>query len=165
VVLYLVSGHYRQPLAFGPEQMDEAVARCERLRNFFREYPLSEGPAAASNTNAPAERFEAFKDALADDFNTPKALAIAFELVTEARHLRTPWAPQTLLEMLSVLGLETLAEPSDEADDEAQRLLAEREEARAAKDFERADDIRDRLAELGWEVRDAEGGARLVPKG
>jgi cysteinyl-tRNA synthetase len=44
-------------------------------------------------------------------------------------------------------------------------LLAEREAARAAKDFGRADEIRDRLAELGWEVRDAEGGARLVPRG
>ena len=48
---------------------------------------------------------------------------------------------------------------------EAEALLAEREEARAAKDFERADEIRDRLAELGWEVRDSADGARLVPKG
>ena len=46
----------------------------------------------------------------------------------------------------------------------AERLLAERAVAGAAKDFARADEIRDRLAELGWEVRDAEGGARLVPK-
>ncbi len=40
VVAYLVSGHYRQPLAFGAEQMDEAVSRVERLRNFFREHPV-----------------------------------------------------------------------------------------------------------------------------
>ena len=43
--------------------------------------------------------------------------------------------------------------------------MAEREEARAEKDFERADEIRDKLAELGWEVRDSANGARLVPKG
>ena len=48
---------------------------------------------------------------------------------------------------------------------EAEELLAEREEARAAKDFGRADEIRDRLAELGWEVRDSAEGAKLVPKG
>ncbi len=42
--------------------------------------------------------------------------------------------------------------------------MAEREEARAAKDFERADAIRDRLAEMGWEVRDSADGPRLVPK-
>ena len=40
VVDYLISGHYRQPLAFGPEQMEQAVARVERLRNFFREHPV-----------------------------------------------------------------------------------------------------------------------------
>ena len=40
VVAYLISGHYRQPLAFGPEQMDQAVAQVERLRNFFREHPV-----------------------------------------------------------------------------------------------------------------------------
>jgi cysteinyl-tRNA synthetase len=50
------------------------------------------------------------------------------------------------------------------ADDEAEELLREREGARAAKDFARADEIRDRLAELGWEVRDSAEGAKLVPK-
>ena len=47
----------------------------------------------------------------------------------------------------------------------AEELLAEREKARAARDFERADAIRDELAELGWEVRDSAEGAKLVPKG
>ena len=42
VVAYLISGHYRQPLAFGPTEMDQAVARVERLRNFFRDHPLGE---------------------------------------------------------------------------------------------------------------------------
>jgi cysteinyl-tRNA synthetase len=43
--------------------------------------------------------------------------------------------------------------------------MAEREEARAARDFGRADEIRDRLAELGWTVRDSADGPSLVPKG
>ncbi len=42
VVAYLISGHYRQPLAFGSEQMEQAVAQVERLRNFFREHPVGE---------------------------------------------------------------------------------------------------------------------------
>ncbi len=50
------------------------------------------------------------------------------------------------------------------ADEGAEKLLVEREEARAAKDFERADSIRDELAEMGWEVRDSADGARLVRK-
>jgi cysteinyl-tRNA synthetase len=157
VVLYLVSGHYRQPLAFSAEQMEQAAAQVERLRNFFREH--------SSGEPFPESRLEAFKEALADDFNTPRALAELFELVGEANRGETPGATGAALRMVELLGLESLAEAEDGADAEAEALLAEREEARAAKDFDRADAIRDRLAELGWEVRDAEGGARLVPKG
>jgi cysteinyl-tRNA synthetase len=69
--------------------------------------------------------------------------------------------------MLALVGLGSLTQPDQgaEADDGAQKLLEERQEARAAKDFGRADEIRDRLAELGWDVRDAAEGAKLVPKG
>jgi cysteinyl-tRNA synthetase len=69
--------------------------------------------------------------------------------------------------MLDLVGLSSLAQPDEgaEADDEAEKLLNEREEARAAKDFARADEIRERLEGLGWEVRDGADGAKLVPKG
>jgi cysteinyl-tRNA synthetase len=157
VVAYLISGHYRQPLAFGEEQMEEAVARVERLRNFFRDRPL--GAAA---------RLEAFRDALADDFNTPRALAEVFELVGEANRGEVDGgeAAQAIAEMLDSVGLSTLAQPDEgaEADPEARQLMDEREEARVAKDFARADELRDRLAELGWEVRDSAEGPSLVPK-
>jgi cysteinyl-tRNA synthetase len=177
VVLYLISGHYRQPLAFSAEQMEQSVAQVERLRNFFRGNPvegwsgevpseqLRGGSAGTSPDHPQAERLEAFKNALADDFNTPRALAEVFELVGDATRGEALGAADAVLEMLTLLGLESLAEAEQGADDEAQALLAEREQARAAKDFGRADEIRDRLAELGWEVRDAEGGARLVPRG
>ena len=49
VVAYLISGHYRQPLAFGPEQMDQAVAQVERLRNFFREHPTRRPPVSRAS--------------------------------------------------------------------------------------------------------------------
>ncbi len=87
-----------------------------------------------------------------------------FDLVAEANRAEVPGAAEAVLEMLELLGLESVAEAEGGADDEAQQLLDEREEARAAKDFERADEIRDRLAELGWEVRDSADGARLVPR-
>ena len=164
VVLYLISGHYRQPLAFSEEQMEQAVANVERFRNFFREYPFSEWSAASDLPQEASRKLNAFKEALADDFNTPRALAIGFELVNEARHLRTPWAPQALRKMLELLGLASVAEVEATVDAEAKRLMAEREEARAAKDFERADALRDQLAELGWTVRDSADGPQLVPK-
>jgi len=158
VVAYLISGHYRQPLAFGPEQMEESVARVERLRNFFRENPV----AAAGQ--AP----EAFKAALADDFNTPRALAVIFDLVGAANRgeVDASTAAGEIAAMLDLVGLGTLTQPEEGAgaDPEAQKLMEEREEARAGKDFDRADALRDELAELGWEVRDSAEGPSLVPK-
>ena len=177
VVAYLISGHYRQPLAFGPEQMQESVARVERLRNFFRENPVSGGETAGvpssrfgegSSDTPPASRLAAFRDALADDFNTPKALAEVFELVGEANRGEVPKdaAAVALAEMLELVGLSTLTQPQKgaEGDGRATELMREREEARAAKDFARADALRDELAEMGWTVRDSADGPSLVPK-
>jgi cysteinyl-tRNA synthetase len=182
VVAYLISGHYRQPLAFGPQQMEEAVAQVERLRNFFREHPIggvepgegpskqqrggSAGPSPGSLHDSAASRVESFRDALADDFNTPRAMAEVFELVGEANRGDVSGASEALAEMLALIGLSSLTQPDQgaKADDGAQKLLEERLEARAAKDFGRADEIRDKLAELGWEVRDSAEGAKLVPR-
>jgi len=181
VVAYLISGHYRQPLAFGEEQMEEAVARVERLRNFFRDKALgapgegspdksrgvSGDPSPGAQAGA-AARLEAFRDALADDFNTPRALAEVFELVGEANRGQADGgeAAGAVAEMLELVGLSTLTQPDEgaEADSEAQKLMMEREEARAAKDFARADELRDQLAGMGWEVRDSAEGPSLVPK-
>jgi cysteinyl-tRNA synthetase len=110
---------------------------------------------------------ERFFDALADDFNTAAARAILFEWVTEANR-RLDAGEQLGVgrfeEMLHAFGLENLlVGDGDEAlDPEAERLLEERQAARAARDFKRADAIRDQLAALGWQVRDAADGARLV---
>jgi cysteinyl-tRNA synthetase len=169
VVAYLISGHYRQPLAFGELPMEEAVARVERLRNFFRTQGgrdpggvAPEQQRGGSGETPPGSRLEAFKDALADDFNTPRAMAEAFELVGEANREEVPGAVEAVAEMLRLVGLESIAEGQDDTDPEAERLLQERQEARAAKDFGRADEIRDRLADLGWEVRDSADGPQLV---
>lgn len=179
VVAYLISGHYRQPLAFGEGPMEEAVARVERLRNFFRSRRGSafggasaeqqrggSGESPPKSDHRTEERLEAFRGALADDFNTPRAMAEVFELVAEANRGDVPGAVEAVAEMLEVVGLGTLGGPDEggEADEDAARLMTERQEARAAKDFARADEIRDQLAELGYEVRDSADGPRLVPK-
>ncbi len=182
VVAYLISGHYRQPLAFGELPMEEAVARVERLRNFFREHPLAagadsgeaspehqrggSGEASPESASPVAERLEAFREALADDFNTPRAMAEVFELVAEANRAdELPGASVAVAEMLELVGLASLSQSSEgEGDERAAELMVEREAARAGKDFARADAIRDELAELGYEVRDSAEGPRLVPK-
>src|SRR3954471_539411 len=124
VVAYLISGHYRQPLAFGEEQMEESVARVERLRNFFRDNPPLGAPGEGSPDKSrgvsgdpspgalagAARRLAAFCDALAYYFNTPRALAEVFELVGEANRGEAGGgeAAAGLAEMLDLVGLSTL---------------------------------------------------------
>ena len=159
VVAYLISGHYHQPLEFSDRALTEADARVTGIRNFVLELPESDD--REPDPAVTAWRSE-FLDALADDFNTPRALAILSELITEGNRRELPGARAALEEMLPLLGLESLLAPAETADPEAERLLAEREEARAARDFELADRLRDELAERGFEVRDTPGGARLM---
>ncbi len=156
IVAYLISGHYRQPLEFSEAALDESQARLERIRNFLR------AEAVPGDDEFVSARRESFLDALSDDFNTPRALAALFELIAEANRRPLPGARDAVVEMLPLLGLEALGAEEESGDEEAERLLAEREEARAERDFERADRLRDELAERGWEVRDGPDGARLV---
>jgi cysteinyl-tRNA synthetase len=163
VVAYLTSGHYRQPLEFSERALEEAGARLDRIRNY-----IAEAPDDQSGGEDPfvAERREEFLAALADDFNTPRAWAALFDLVAEGNRRALAGALPVLSEMLELLGLESLLEGADEAPDAAaEELLAERERARAEKDFERADRIREQLGELGWEVRDSPTGATLRRRG
>jgi cysteinyl-tRNA synthetase len=156
VVAYLASGHYRQPLAFSEEQLQEADARVERIRNYFRDAPSGDPDVFL------VEKRQELLDALADDFNTPQAFAVLFEIVAEGNKRGLRGAREVLTELLPLLGLDSLLGETDEADPEAERLLTERERARKEKDFDRADALREQLSEMGWEVRDEAGGARLV---
>ena len=102
MVAYLVSGHYRQPIAFGAEALEEARASAERIRNYAREAPAGDPDEFVS------ARREQFLDALADDFNTPRAIAAVFELVAEGNRRELPGARGALEELLPLLGLEAL---------------------------------------------------------
>jgi cysteinyl-tRNA synthetase len=163
LVMYFVSGHYRQPVAFSAEELDQAAAAVARVRELGRR--LDPDAEAPEDLGAYAKRFW---DALADDFNTPAARAVVFEWIGEAnRRLDAGerFGAGELREMLWALGLENLLDSADEeAPAEARALLAKREAARAERDFVAADAIRDELAALGWVVRDTPEGARLVPR-
>jgi cysteinyl-tRNA synthetase len=164
LVMYFAGGHYRQPLAFSEEQLDEAARAVVRVRELVRR--LDPGAPEPEGMDGYMERFVA---ALADDFNTAMARGVLFEWVSEANRRLDGGerlGPGGLGEMLYLLGLEDLLEAEeDETDPEAERLLREREEARAARDFATADARRDELGALGWEVRDTAEGPRLVRRG
>ena len=161
VLMYFAGGHYRQPIAFSGDALEEAERAVERVRDLIRRLDR-DAPAPAGL----AEHAERFFDQLADDFNTPAARAVLFEWVGEANR-RIDAGERVglgrLEEMLHALGLEGLLdEGAPETDPRAEGVLAEREEARAARDFERADRLRDDLARMGYEVRDGPAGPSLV---
>jgi cysteinyl-tRNA synthetase len=162
LIMYFVSGHYRQPLAYSQDALDEAAASVERVRDFARRL---DPETPADGIEPYAERFFA---ALADDFNTPAARAAMFDWIAEGNRRLDAGerlGPGALREMLWVLGLDNLLDTAEDADPEAERLLEEREAARAARDFDTADAKRDELAALGWDVRDTPEGPKLVRSG
>jgi cysteinyl-tRNA synthetase len=164
LILYFAGGHYRQPIAYSEERLAEAARSVARIREAGRRLVPGESPAEL----APLR--EKFFRALADDFNTPRALAAVFDWVREAN--RRSEAGESvgsadLREMLDVLALANLldADGAEAPDATAQELLARREAARAARDFAAADALRDELADLGGEVRDSAAGPELIPRG
>ena len=158
--------------------MEDAAAALERLWGFRRR-----APAVPEDVALPEimERFQAFMD---DDFDTAGALSVLFELVREGNsRLDAGEAVDPLVgaydDIVGVLGLEEpeaglddlveelgeLAKrfqvaPSDDPVATVERLLDERANARAGKDWARSDEIRDGLAGLGIHVEDAAGGTR-----
>jgi cysteinyl-tRNA synthetase len=157
LVMLFVGAHYRQPMAFDDMRLMEALARVARVRDAARGLVDGDSPADMRSYR------DAFFEALAQDFNTPAALAAMFDWIKEAnRRSDEAIGRADLVEMLSVLGLQNLAEHGSEAGAEEQELLEAREAARAAKDYAEADRLRDELRHRGWEVRDGPAGPELV---
>jgi cysteinyl-tRNA synthetase len=159
VLMYLSSGHYRQPLAFSDAALEQAQANVSRIREAGRRLSSGDSPAELDRLR------DMFFDALARDFNTPEALAVLNEWVREATSPAHGGSPgdSHLREMLGVLGLESLLAPAAQAPQAVLALAERREQARRERDFAAADRVREELAALGWEVRDGADGFELLP--
>jgi cysteinyl-tRNA synthetase len=157
LLMYFVAGHYRQPIAYTRERLDAAAASVERIREAGRR--LGEGDSPEDL--APLR--DAFFDALADDFNTARAIASLFDWIREANRRDGPVGGAHLREMLEVLALDNLLEASEGPPPEWVALAEQRAAARARRDFAEADRLRDELRAEGWEVRDGPEGPELVP--
>ena len=157
--LFFLSSHYRSPLFYSEESVRSQERAIQRLRQAANA-PSEDGP----RLDATAFR-ERFIEAMDDDLNTPRALAALFDLAREINRERergadTTGAQDTLRELAGVLGL-TLEEPQADGAEAApfiQTLVDVRTELRAARQFQLADNIRDRLAELGVTLEDGPEG-------
>ena len=164
----LISSHYRSPINYSQQSLSQSVKAVERFYHCLKDLDLA---ATKTLTNSRFER--AFRRAMDDDFNTPEALSVLFEMVSEIHKLKgeDPALANQLGALLVRLGgsLGLLqAEPaaflqhSVEADldkAEIERLVAERVAARASQDWRRADEIRDQLSELNVVIEDSVGGS------
>jgi cysteinyl-tRNA synthetase len=162
--LLCLGAKYRSELAFSLD----AVRAAERNLDYFAEFArnLSEDDAGAAADSAWAGEFdERFVEALNNDLNTPQALAVAFELVAEAyrRGDKRIWNTLKKFDAVLGLGLEAMRkETQGEFPPEIAALQRERDAARAAKDFKRADELRKELEAEGYEVKDHRGGSTIM---
>ncbi len=157
---FFLQAHYRQQQTFTDDAIQSAARGYARLLAAVAPLRTAGGPLDPVRSASARERF---RDALRDDLNAPRALAVAFEVLrSEELSPAERWA--LLREFDRVLGLDlTHAQPAaagSESDPEIDALVAEREAARAARNFARADALRAELAARGIALEDTATGPR-----
>jgi cysteinyl-tRNA synthetase len=141
MLLFFLTAHWRKPMDFSDEVMEQARAQVETLRNVFRATSELRGD------------WTLFAEAVEDDFNTPQALAVLHG-----------WRDHELLSRaLGIFGLASLAEDRP-APPEVIQLAERRRQARLRREYGESDALRAEIEAAGWEVRDVTDGFQLVPK-
>ena len=171
---FMLSVHYRHPINYSRELIEQSANGWSRIKEAYQniEYRLSVTAgleeASASMERKLAERKAAFIEAMDDDINTANAVTVLFDLARDANiyakadHVSKATLEQVLQlfdELTNVLGL-TLTEEKELLDAEIDQLIQERNDARANRDFARADEIRDLLKQQNIQLEDTAQGVR-----
>ena len=173
VRLFMLSVQYRNPINFSRDLIQQAAVALQRLRTALDR--LKEAPVA-QEANHDEQAFldslegyrTRFNEAMDDDLNTADALGVLFDLARAANSFvsvpRTKKAIEAVMalytELMDVLGLMP-REKAEEFPAEVLALLDERQAARKAKNYARADEIREQLKTLGYAIEDSRQGAKL----
>ena len=165
--LWILSTHYRNPLNFSREVMEQTKNGLERMYNgkehLERLLEICE-ERENGDISKLVELKKEFLDCMDDDLNTADAVSKVYELIRYANTFDentdlkvVKGAVKLLSDLTSVLGL-LYKEEDDNLDEKVEKLIKEREEARKNKDFKRADEIRDALKEMNIELKDTRNG-------
>ena len=171
----MLSAHYRSPLNFSAELMEASrngleriLTGVERLRDLLAKAAEKEmSEEERGNLETAAELVKKFESAMDDDFNTADAISAIFELVKLSNSTISEESSRTYLAQLKgsierlceVLGI--ITEKKTEAlDDEIEAMIEERQQARKAKNFALADEIRGKLLDMGIVLEDTREGVK-----
>ena len=173
---FMLSAHYRSPINFSKELMESAksalgrIYTCLETLDFLAENDSGREPSEAEKEvlggiDGHKQRFIAAMD---DDINTADAISAIFELVADINKIITQNPPKSVCESCasavrelgSVLGL--LGKSGESAGDDVKAILEERASARAAKDWAKSDELRDKLRDMGYVVKDTPQGQQLT---
>lgn len=168
-----LTAHYRDHMNFTWESLQAAQNALNNLREEIRTWePISDSPDRGSDQSKEIDEdiWQKFLGAANNDLNTPQAVAVMWEMVrsghTTSRSINSePMARKsaTLLQMDKILGLQLddyLGKPL-QIPAEVRKLVEEREEARNGKNFERSDELRDKIKNMGFEVEDSSTGPKI----
>ncbi len=178
---FILSAHYRNPINFSREQMDQAKSGLERIYNCIDnlKYLLktAQDRALTADEVLQMQKIDSFEqkfiEAMDDDLNTADGLAAIFELVKEANTVLGPESPREIIshtlqlikKLGGVLGLlyrDSGKDAEEELDEEIKQLIEKRQQARKEKNYALADKIRDELKEKGIILEDTPQGVKVT---
>ena len=172
----MIQAHYRMPMNYTPELLNACKASLERLYNLKSALEMAEknsegGEVREELKTVLNEKRAKFVSALSDDLNTADALSAVFELTREINTLlqgeyskeEITLCKNTFLELTDILGL-LYEDSKDKIPDEVLELSKQRNAARKDKNFALADELRDRISELGYTVEETRQGTRIYKK-
>ena len=172
---FMLNAHYRSPLNFSAELMEassnalERIVTCvEQLKHYLEK---AEGSEYAEAETALVKEVEAlvekYEEAMEDDFNTADAIAAIFEIVKLANTNADAESTKAFVQFLfdKIVGLSDILglivnKKEEVLDEEVEKLIEQRQAARKAKDFAKADEIRDKLADMGIILKDTREGVQ-----
>ncbi|MBI1990853.1 MAG: cysteine--tRNA ligase, partial [Betaproteobacteria bacterium] len=163
VRFFVLRAHYRSPLNYSDQDLDDARQALTRLYTALKQHDVAPAPVDWNEPHAAR-----FREAMDDDFNTPEAVAVLFDLANEVNRSGSRDAAVTLKSLAATLGLlqrkateflqggTAVAGSGDEL--RISLMIAAREEARKARNFAEADRIRKELDDAGIVLEDKPGG-------